>query len=164
MANKFDLIWFDIYFKKSIIGYLPYGYLPGIYWVFTLTGYLPDGIYMVFTGHLPRQIPHRYSPRGFYVFPSTRYRSMWAERERQNFRSSLKPISVTPAPRSVPRSVISRSRSSQFFHTRSPLRSRSEDFWPAPLLSRSAPMFQAANWKKWTDFSFNVTYRPICIR
>jgi len=66
---------------------------------------------MVFTGHLPRQIPHRYSPRGFYVFPSTRYQSMWAEGERQNFRSSLKPISVTPAPRSVHRSATSRSRS-----------------------------------------------------
>ena len=28
-----------------------------------------------------------------------------------------------------------------------------------PLCSCSAPVFQAANWKKFTDFSFNVTYR-----
>ena len=73
---------------------------------------------------------------------------MWAERERQNFCSPLKPISVTPDARSVPRSATSRSRSSQFFHTRSPFRSRSPDFWPASLQLRSCSnMFQAANWK-----------------
>jgi len=51
--------------------------------------------------------------------------SMWAERQWQNFCSSLKPISVTPAPHSLT------SHCSQFFHTRSP------DFWPAPLPFRS---------------------------
>jgi len=39
-----------------ITGYLPDGYLPGIYWVFTLTGYLP-GIYL-----------GKYLHPGFYVF------------------------------------------------------------------------------------------------
>ena len=77
--------------------------------------------------------------------------SMWAERERQNFRSPLKPISVTSDPRSVPRSATSRSRSRQFFSY--PLTA------PLPLtrcLARSAPVplrscsniFQAANWKR----------------
>ena len=60
--------------------------------------------------------------------------SMWADRERKNFRSPLKPVFVTPDPRSVPRSATSRSCSSQFFHTRSP------DFWPAPLQLRYAPI------------------------
>ena len=46
-----------------------------------------------------------------------------------------------------------------FFHTRSPLRSRSPDFWPAPLLFRSN--VPSSRVKKWTDFSFNVTYRPV---
>jgi len=31
-----------------ITGHLPDGYLPGTYWVFTLSGYLADGIYPVF--------------------------------------------------------------------------------------------------------------------
>ena len=80
---------------------------------------------------------------------------MWAERERQNFRSPLKPISVTPDPRSA----TSRSRSApapaNFFHTRSPLRSRSPDFCPAPLLFRSAHALiyvSSSKLKKWTDF------------
>jgi len=38
-----------------ITGYLPHGYLLGIYWVFTLTGHLPDGIYIrVFTFYLSK--------------------------------------------------------------------------------------------------------------
>ena len=40
-----------------------------------------------------------------------------------------------------------------FFHTRSPLRSRSPDFWPAPLQLRSAPAPKSSSkLKKWTDF------------
>ena len=63
------------------------------------------------------------------------YQSMRAKRERQNFRSPLKPICMIPALRSGP---------SQFF---------SHPFTgllpPTRFLGRSAPtpMFQAANWK-----------------
>ena len=69
---------------------------------------------------------------GLKQYRSVQEQSMWAERERQNFRSPLKPISVTPDPRSVPRSATSRSRSApaNFFHqVFGPLRSS-----PAPLL------------------------------
>ena len=45
-----------VFTLKLGIYLIPDGYLPGIYWVFTLTRYLPD----VFT---------RYLHPGFYFFP-----------------------------------------------------------------------------------------------
>ena len=83
------------------------------------------------------------------ISPTYYNHSMWAQRERQNFRSSLKPISVTPAPRSA-------LAAANFF---TPAHRSAHQIFGL-LRSRSAPMFQAAN-RKWTEFSFNVTYRPI---
>ena len=54
------------------------------------------------------------------------------ERERQNFRSPLASISLTPTPRSALHSPLC-SLSTEFFHTRSALHSRSPDFCPALL-------------------------------
>jgi len=64
--------------------------------------------------------------------------SMWAKRERSISRSVLKPISVTPALRSAAFRSTLRSRSSVFWNVRSPLRSGSPRFLPAPLHFRSA--------------------------
>jgi len=65
----------------------------------------------------------------------TVWQSMWAELERQNFRSSLKPISVALAACCVPHSPTSCSAlaPANFFHTCSLLCSHSPDFWPAVL-------------------------------
>ena len=77
---------------------------------------------------------------------------MWAERERQNFRSPLKRISVTPDPRSVPRSATSRSRSSHFFtpaHRSAPAH---QIFGPLQLRSAPAAICFKQQTEKWTDF------------
>ena len=84
-----------------------------------------------------------------------------AQQERLNFWLLLKPTCVIPAPRCNPRSVTSRSCSSQFLHTCSPLQCRSPDFSPALLRFRSS--VSSSTVKKWTDSSLNVMYRPICI-
>ena len=81
---------------------------------------------------------------------------MWAKRERQNFRSPLKPFSVIPDPRSVPRFTTTRSHSApapaNFFHTRSPLRFRSPGFYPLPSSSDPFQYVSSSKLKKWTDF------------
>ena len=74
---------------------------------------------------------------------------MWAEPERQNFRSPLKPISVTPDPRSVPRPATFRSRSAPAHQIFGPLRSSS-----APLLLQYV---SSSKLKKWTNFFYRVS-------
>ena len=77
-------------------------------------------------------------------------------KQRQNFHSSLKPISVTPAHRSARPPASARSLPLQTIFSRArhapctaPAHG-SSDLWPARSApGRSAPMFQAANWKKW---------------
>ena len=92
---------------------------------------------------------------------------MWAERERQNFRSPLKPISVTPDPRSVSRSATSRSAPANFLH---PLTAPIPLTWflarsaPAPLLLQHA---SSSKLKKWTDFyrtsSYDSCRNSVCL-
>ena len=85
-------------------------------------------------------LPEHVSVAGAAEFPHTAQTNFCDSRS--PLRSPLRHLSLPLRSRSAPAPA-------NFFHTRSPLRSRSPDFWPAPLQFRSAPKQQT---EKWRDF------------
>jgi len=161
LSNRRNAEWKLL--TRDLLNFVKQNYLEGLLWSGIYHLWVPNYTYVEY---LNLGLHRRWIKKTISISPTSE-QSMWAQLEQQNFRSPLKPIYLTPAPRSATsrgKKWLDRERRESWSLAPSPLPLQSTFSHPPNTHQFFGPLrsnVSSSKPKKWIDF--HSTYMPICV-